>query len=145
MGRAIKHTNVKVDGQAGPLGKGVPMTKAAGPGGIAMPGAQQGSQIPGFKELMAKKLEAMKNNKSRLFRGKMLGKPGEKGQFYDRLKQKMGQKPGGGLFGGFSNRPQGATPKPIGGTVSNKPQEPTKSVFQSGGWSLGGPSGGALG
>ena len=141
MGRAIKHTNVKVDGAAGPLGKGVPLSKAAGPGGIAKPGMEQGSQIPGFKELMAKKMAAMKNSKSRLFRGMTLGNTGDKGAFYDKLKQRMGQqrrgglfsrafdqmgkKPGRGLFGGGGKLvPPGQTvgggvtelaPKPIGG------------------------------
>jgi len=48
MGRAIKNTTLKVGGRAGPLGKGVPMTKAAGPGGIATPGWTKSPRMKGL-------------------------------------------------------------------------------------------------
>lgn len=64
MGRAIRGTTVKAEGQAGPLGKGVPLTKAAGPGGlIDIAGgkrAVQSPQVPGFKGLMGRAMAAGK-------------------------------------------------------------------------------------
>lgn len=57
MGKAIKEAKVKVEGQAGPMGKGqgVPLTQAVGQGGLkgAMEGKPMGpnAQVPGIKGL----------------------------------------------------------------------------------------------
>lgn len=56
MGKAIKGTSVKVEGQAGPLGKGMPLAQAVGSGGAASVAQgqpiQPNTQAPGFKGLM---------------------------------------------------------------------------------------------
>ncbi len=53
MGKAIKGASVKVQGQAGPLGKGMPLTQAVGEGGAASVAQgqpiQPNTQAPGFK------------------------------------------------------------------------------------------------
>ena len=72
MGRAIRGATFKAGGQAGPLGKGVPLTKAAGPGGLGEVAAgkvgTQTPQVPGFKGLMERRRAAAFNKmgKSRL-------------------------------------------------------------------------------
>ncbi len=73
MGRAFKDTSVKVGGQAGPIGKGVPMTEAAGPGG----------QI---KTLMSKALEKQQGQTANGFGGiaaaqKGMGRPAPRSMF----------------------------------------------------------------
>ena len=56
MGRALKYTQVKVDKAPGELGKGMPLSKVAGQGGIwnlskGKPVASN-MQVPGFKSLL---------------------------------------------------------------------------------------------
>ena len=130
MGRLLKHTNVKVGGEAGPLGKGVPVSKAVGEGGLATSGSDQGSQIPGFKALMQKKMQNVQNSKSRYIRsrfgeegsdrrnsfyekmqGKMDRKIDKRNSFYDKMKEKMGDK----KFGIFSKVFEQAGSKGMGG------------------------------
>lgn len=121
MGRLMKNTTVKVDGQAGPLGQGVPLSKAAGPGGIAMTGSSKNPQIPGFKELMAKRFAVLSDNKARLSRGLMFSnlKPGQD-KLRSRLDQLMNQRKNKfGLFTGVLNKVGQQEPEVSGGMFSN--------------------------
>lgn len=56
MGKAIKGTTVKVDGQSGPLGKGVPISTVLGQGGLyglfKKKPMQPNMQVTGFKSLI---------------------------------------------------------------------------------------------
>ena len=150
MGRAIRGTTVKVDGQAGPLGKGVPLTRAAGPGGASQVfsggKAPQNPQVPGFKGLMERgkssggiraPLQRL-SSFAKLYQQRSGGKPlpeklrgGFFGKVFNQLSQRQSAPmPGGGLF---RNRqfaqlaPQGnsaPTPKSLPQTTGVLPSKP---------------------
>lgn len=58
MGKALKDTKVKIPGAVGPLGKGAPVTKAVGQGGLLnvlrKKPIHPNTQVTGFKSLLKK-------------------------------------------------------------------------------------------
>jgi hypothetical protein len=78
MGKALKDTEVKVPGAAGPIGKGMPVTQFAGKGGAfnALRGRpmDQNMKMPGFKSLMKKGIASGKLKKPALPQGSMFSR-----------------------------------------------------------------------
>ena len=165
MGRAIRGTKVKVDGQAGPLGKGMPLTQAAGPGGAATRfgpesfwrgsraiaettrNMKAAPQVPGYKGLME--------------RARAAGRfPGKAGKLWETFGGKVpantqgyGGKPlpeklRGGFFGKVFNQlsQRQAAPMPGGGLFRNRQfAQLAPQVQPSGGTTrLAPPAGGGL-
>lgn len=78
MGKALKDTEVKVPGAAGPIGKGMPLAQFGGKGGAfnALRGRpmDQNMKMPGFKSLMKRGIASGKLKKPALPQGSMFGK-----------------------------------------------------------------------
>lgn len=152
MGRAIKDTKVQVGGQAGPLGKGMPLSKAAGPGANGFGGisgrfkqaaAQKGFGKPQktsmFGRMFAGNPEIQKKIQTafqaKQQRQKYGGLGGRFRQWYDQNKQgnpgalvPPGQQPPAGVQP--TQQPVPISQPPTGGLVSKEPVN--KPKFGSG-------------
>lgn len=158
MGRAFKDTSVKVGGQAGPIGKGVPMTEAAGPGGQiktlmgkAMEkgqAAQQGEGLQAenpfakiYQQKTGKQLPAnfkgglfsrifAKQQQKRQERMSALGKYKDFNDFYKKrsIGHTFGLKPKPETTKLFTGATATQLTPPTGGLVNDDPNDPNKNT-----------------